>query len=259
LTSAQAELQRARDEAQRQVASAQAQLQQALQQARADAEAQRAEGENVKTQLKDVQEQLRNAKGQQQSSSLHRIRIDERLNTVQYFENEDVVEDGTPCDEPPPSIDSNSSSASPNHSHVNEGAPELVDEPIAPLRSSQQSLPAEQRQPPGILHYSISASSLENIRESLRNVRSALATRGVSSKARDLTDVHLGGIESELPEGTPRYFRFANPLYPPIPLEPNQASEPASQEALAEAENIPPQPTSGNPRQRRSKRLLKAR
>jgi hypothetical protein len=209
----------------------------------------------VKGQLTDAQEQIKVAHAHLQSFSLRRLEIDQSHNTVKIFDK-----DVTPGAAPPPTNDPNSSRASPCNSRGTEGAPELVDEPIVPLLGSQQSRPADLRQLPGIVHYSIGSTSMGEILKCLRDLESIPEIPDMPSKSQKTIADALKGIKSGLQMGTTGVrssIRPGNPLYPPIPLAPNKASKPTCQQSLADAENCPPQPPTGIPPTRRSKRRLK--
>jgi hypothetical protein len=91
-----------------------------------------------------------------QGGEAFRVQIGEQHNIVQRFDpgtsglpTPNILfgrpnEDSTPSDSPLHASDLNSSSASPNHAHVAEGAPELVNEAFEPLLGSRPSRAADQ-------------------------------------------------------------------------------------------------------------------
>jgi chemotaxis protein histidine kinase CheA len=147
-------------------------------------------------QLTDAQEQLKVAHAHLQSFSLRRLEIDQSHNTVKIFDK-----DVAPGDASPPTNDPNSSRASPYNPRGTEGAPEPIDKPILPLLGSQHSRPADQRQLPGIVHYSIGSTSMGEILKCLRDLESIPEIPNMPSKSQKTFADALKGIKSGLQKG----------------------------------------------------------
>jgi hypothetical protein len=175
-----------------------------------------------------------------------RVRIDENLNTVLLFGQENGGNGLAPTN------DSNSSSAPPIHSHVAEGALEGFDELIAPRLRPRPSRRADRRQPTGILRYSVSATDVRSIRDDLEDGRSISAEPGVPTPVRDSLAVVFDRIDYKLPSAANDFGAAKRPA------KVNGAEQPAPRSTLAEATNRPTGQRRGNttaPPTRQSRRL----
>jgi hypothetical protein len=138
-----------------------------------------------------------------------------------------------------------------------------VDEQILSFLCWEPSIPADQRPVTGILRHSIDATRVRNIQGAVQNIRSLCAP--MEASARFWIDMfnQVLLIESCLPTGTTWGVGSGNRLAAveasaePIAVAPNETSKPEPHSTLADAENCPPQPPSGIPPSRRSKRRHK--